>query len=191
MKQPMAPTLSAHLLEEARKFSVYPNTIRRTKANLKFQRSFDKGMETIALWRKTFAPRNDRTLEDLFFHDKPLEEFYCRDLLKNVPSIVERTLKLKYLVLSGIPPSQFVYLVEAANCYIYGLSQAAVALARAAMEESLRDKLALSVGKKAAKALDLEDIIKDLGRTKDLSRDRVTRAHNVRISGNKVLHPEP
>jgi len=103
----------------------------------------------------------------------------------------ERTLKLKYLVLSGIPPSQFVYLVEAANCYIYGLPQAAVALARAAMEESLRDKLALSVGKKAAKALDLEDIIKDLGRTKDLSRDGVTRAHNVRISGNKVLHPDP
>ena len=60
MKQPMAPTLSAHLLQEAMKFSGYPNTIRRTKSNLESQRGFTKLVGMITEWRKTFAPRNDK-----------------------------------------------------------------------------------------------------------------------------------
>lgn len=188
MKQPTAPTLSAHLLQEATKFDLYPETIKRTRRNLEVQAFVhNKVMKSITQWRKTFAPHDEGDFA-VFFNPWALEEFYCRDLLNSVPSIVERTLKLKPLVLSGVPPSQHLLLVEAGNCYIYGLSQAAVALARAAMEESLRSRLSKSVGKTTAKSFELNDLIEELHRTKCLSRDGRTRADRVREAGNNVLH---
>jgi hypothetical protein len=119
-----------------------------------------------------------------------LDQFYCWDLLKAIPAIVKRTVKLSHVTLSGMSDSDFVYLREAAKCYILGLPEAAVALARAALEDCVRKKVAKFSGKKAVAEQDLKDLIDDLARTKSLSREGRTRADKVRIAGNEVLHDQ-
>jgi hypothetical protein len=70
-------------------------------------------------------------------------------LLAEVPEIVERTQRLKELVLSDISQTEsLVYLREAANCYILGLPQATVALSRAAVESRVREASAKLFGKR-------------------------------------------
>jgi len=130
---------------------------------------------------------------DCFFSDRVLlDEFYCRDLLKAIPGIVERTAKLSQFTLSGLSKSEFVYLREAATCYLLGLPAAAVALARAAIEYSLRRELAKFYGKAAVEREDLKDLLDELSpRGKTLSREGRNLAHKVRVAANIVLHGEP
>jgi hypothetical protein len=191
MKQPPAQTLSDHLLREAEKFRMYPQRIRRTRGNLDAQKIFDKYMGKIVRWRETFFPSAKH--DDDFFSDPVLlDEFYCRDLLKAIPGIVERTAKLSRLTLSGICKAEFVYLREAARCYLLGLPAAAVALARAAIEDSLRRELAKVYGKPAVEREDLKDLLDGLSpRGKTLSREGRNLAHKVRVAANVVLHGEP
>lgn len=189
MKQLPALTLSGHLLREAERFRMYPQRVYRTRINLDVQRMVNKFLGKLVEWRKTFAPRRED--EDANFWSDPvlLDEFYCRDLLKGVPAIVERTLRLSHLTLSGISNSEFVYLREAANCYIFGLPEAAVALARAAVEDCLRGKLAKFFGKDAVARVDLKDLLDDLApRARALSRGGQALAHKVRLAANNVLH---
>jgi len=190
MKQSTAPTLSDHLLREASKFLFYPRRVYRTRSNLEAQRWHDKFIEWHVQWRETFSPRPQDEATELFTNRILLDEFYCRDLLKTVPDIVERTVKLSHLTLSCISDSEFVHLREAAKCYIFGLPQAAVALARAALEECCRKKRAKFQGKKTVAEQDLIDLIDDLARTKDLSREGRISAHKVREAANKVLHDQ-
>ncbi len=187
MKQPMAPTLSSHLLREAGKFVCYPDRAHRDRVNPEY---WDKFVRALVEWRKTFHPENEGNVDALLTKPALLDEFYCRDLLKAIPAIVERTVKLSHVTLSGVSNSEFVYLREAANCYIFGLPEAAVALVRAAVEDRLRRKLAESVGRQAAASFDLDKLIDELARTKRLSRDGRIRADKVRTAGNKVLHGE-
>jgi len=114
-------------------------------------------------WRKTFTP-SEHTGKDFEFLDTPtfLDEVYCRDLLREVPNIVQRTLSLSKMSLAGIASGDaLVYLKESANCYIYGLPQAAIALARAAVEVHLRRKAAALLGRKAVAAMNLNDLLND------------------------------
>jgi hypothetical protein len=188
MKPPTARTLSDHLLREADKFIYYPQRVYRTRSNLETQRWHDRILEWDVKWRETFSPRPRDEFTEL--HSRPvfLDEFYCRDLLKVVPAIVERTVKLSHLTLSGISDSDFVYLREAAKCYIYGLPQAAVALARAALEDCIRKKFAKFWGRKTVAQQELKELIDELQRTKGLSREGRILAHKVRDAANKVLH---
>ena len=189
MKQSTAATLSAHLVREADKFLLYPQRNRRTRTNLESQKLVDKILRQLVEWRKTFAPKSKDEGIELFSSPVFLDEFYCRHLLKEVPAIVERTVSLSHLTLSGISDSEFVYLREAANCYIFGLPQAAVALARAAVEDCLRNKLAKNFGKDAVAQADLKNLIDDLAsRGKGLSREGRALAHKVRVAANEVLH---
>src|ERR1035438_2704228 len=150
MKQSTAPTLSVHLLlREAERFRLYPHRAHRTRSNLDLQKVVDKFLRKLVEWRKNFAPKPEDEDTDFWSDPDLLDEFYCRDLLKGVPAIVERTLKLSHLTLSGISGSEFVYLRESANCYIFGMPEAVVALARAAVEDCLRSKLAEFFGKDA------------------------------------------
>jgi hypothetical protein len=64
--------------------------------------------------------------------------------------MVDRTVKLRHLTLSGMSDSELVHLRQAANCYIFGLPQASVALARAALEDCARRKRTKMYGKAAA-----------------------------------------
>jgi Domain of unknown function (DUF4145) len=196
MKQSTAAMLSGHLLQEASKFHMYPARVYRTRSNLDAQKIHDTILAMLVEWHETFAPwpQND---PDTAVHERCdkiltspvlLDEFYCRDLLKEVPAIVGRTVKLSHLTLSGISGSEFVYLREAAKCYIHGLPQAAVALARAALEDCLRKKFAKFWGKMAVAEKELKDLIDELARTKGLSREGRDWADKVREAGNAVLH---
>ena len=190
MKQSTAPTLSGHLLREAERFRLYPQRAYRTRSSLDLQKGADKFLRKIIEWRKTFAPKPEDQATDFFSDPVLLDEFYCRDLLKAVPAIVERTIKLSHLTLSGISNSEFVYLREAANCYVFGLPEAAVALARAAVEDCLRSKLAKFFGKDAVGRADLKNLLDELApRGKMLSREGRILAHKVRVAANGVLHP--
>ena len=167
---------------------MYPQRVHRTRTNLETQKSLDKFLRKIVEWRKTFAPKPEDSATEFFSDPVLLDEFYCRDFLKGVPAIVERTIKLSRLTLSGISDSGFVYLREAANCYIFGLPEAAVALARAAVEDCLRSKLAKFFGKNAVAETKLKSLLDDLA-PRVLSRKGLTLAHKVRVAANSVLHP--
>jgi hypothetical protein len=168
---------------------MYPVRVYRTRTNLDTQKSVDKFLRKIVEWRKTFSPKPQDEATDFFSDPVLLDEFYCRDLLKGVPAIVECTIKLSRLTLSGISDSEFVYLREAATCYIFGLPEAAVALARAAVEDSLRRKLAKFFGKDAVAREHLDYLLDDLApRGKTLSHEGRNLAHKVRVAANNVLH---
>jgi hypothetical protein len=135
MKPAEAPSLSLHLLHEATRFLVYPHKVYRSKLNLATQKAVDEGTRRFIDWRRTFTPGKDWP-EDFFTSEVMLDQIYCRIVLQEVPGMVERTRALRSLTLSGISNAEyFVYLREAAQCYVLGLPQAANrALARSSGE---------------------------------------------------------
>ena len=143
-------------------------------------------------WRKTFAPQSENWFTEFYSNSVSLDELYCREFLQGIPGMVDRTLSLKHLTLTGLSDSEsFVYLREAANCYILGLTQSAVALARAAIEHALTKKLEKSFGANAIRGTDLKVLIKDYAaRGNTLSREGRSRADKVRMAGNDVLHQQ-
>lgn len=198
MKPDTAPTLSQHLLNEASKFFLYPKRKRRTKATLESLEWIDNVLMEFVEWRKTFAPdpkylgnekRNDPTF---------LDELYCRDLLRAIPEMVRRTRALAELALPSATNSEsLVYLRESASCLIFGLSQAAVALARAAVESHLREAYSKLPGNEtyAARNIKLDDLISNLSKLFNLSKgaaglspDEESWARCVQKAGNNVRH---
>lgn len=189
MKQPPLPTLSDHLLREAQRFRLYPARMYRTETNIEGQELLDDLLRELVEWRATFMPTGKERRLAALGTPVLLDELYCRDLLRSVPEIVQRTLKLSDLTLDSITdPEAFVYLREAARCYILGLDQAAVALARAAIEDPLRRHAGRFLGTTAVLGMDLRDLI-DRGRA--LSREAMALAHQIRVAANEVLHKQP
>jgi hypothetical protein len=89
--------------------------------------------DTKAIDTRRFFERYE-FLEDL------LDDHYSREVLKRVPKMVDRTIKLAQ-ILPDMLPSKHVdlYLKDATRSYIFGLWTASVSLCRAAVERSLRD----------------------------------------------------
>jgi len=193
MNRDPASTLSVHLLSEAAKFIVYPRRAYRTKVNLDAQKVLDDGLRRLLEWRKTFAPSKDNVAAKWFFETPVLlDQLYSRELLRAVPEIVERTRSLVNVTLSRASVESFVYLREAANCFILGLPQATVALARAAVEVPRRKAASKQFGERAVAGLGLFDLLNDFAvRGKLLSRDKMNLAHKVRLAADKVLHEDP
>jgi hypothetical protein len=191
MHEDAPPTLSAYLLAEAQKFLIYPQRRYRTKKNLATQEFLDSYLRRLLAWRKTFAPQAvemDVFNNEEVFGPTFLDSLLCRDLLRQVPDIADRTRKLRLLTLEGVSDEGFVHLREAANCYLHGLPEAAVALARAAVEFPLRKATGRVIGESTVAGLELIDVINRFG-AKLLSPEAVNRAHLVRKSANSVLHP--
>ena len=64
--------------------------------------------------------------------------------LRSVGSFVDRTMRLTKLRAATTPSKQTnYYIAEATRAYIYGLSMASVAMSRAALEQSLKERLGL------------------------------------------------
>ena len=194
MTRESAPALSAHLLREAEGFLFFPDRVRRTERNLAAQEILDQVRRNLIEWRKTFTPRGKEELAasaQKLFDPVFLDEIYARDLSKTVPNLVERTLRLSRVSFSGIPRGEsLMYLREAANCYIFGLPQAAIALARASVESRLRGKAASLLGRSAVAEMDFKALLDDMRVSRLLSKDANKRADAVRIAANRVLHEE-
>jgi len=193
MKPGTAPTLSQHPLDESSKFQFYPKRVYRTEANLAVQEILDDLRRQFVEWRKTFAPDakyvGNEKLHDPVFVD----ELYCRDLLRAIPEMVRRTRALAELALPKAAESEaIVYLRESASCFVFGLSQAAVALARAAVESRLRAACSNVLGERVVREAEFIVVINDLCRQANvLSPDARKLAHKVREAANKVLHDRP
>jgi hypothetical protein len=74
--------------------------------------------------------------------DELLDERFTRDVIRAVPGYVDRTMELSRLEGYDIPSKVTNrYVQEAVRTYIFGLTQASVALCRAAMEQALKENL--------------------------------------------------
>ena len=185
-KKEYPPFLSQYLLKKAAPFFIYPH--RDYTVSPKSRSLLDNFTRKLMEWRKTFQPRPLEPEIDVFGDSTMLDQVYTRDLLAAVPEYVKRTQALRQVTLSGMRESEAVaYLREAANCYIHGLCQACVALARSALELALRARVAKLVGEQAASASELKDLIDRYG-PKFLSKENVSDATAVRKAGNSVLH---
>lgn len=191
MTEPTA-TLSAHLLHEAAKYLLYPKRVYRTATNLALQDTLDRALARLVEWRKTFAPTNDDVLAKWLFETPTiLDQLYSRELLRAVPDIVERTRSLSAVTLSRAAGESFVYLREASNCFILGLPQAAVALARAAVEVPIRALLSKHFGATTVEGLGLYELLERGAKSRLLSKTATSLAHKVRLAADEVLHEQP
>jgi hypothetical protein len=187
MKDIQHSFLSEYLLEKATSFLFYPQ---RTRSPV-VRKMWDNVRRQLVEWRKTFGAPYDPMNGIVKILNSPtsLNEFYCREMLTGIPEIVDRTLKLSHLTLTGISDSEFRLLREAANSYILGLPLAAVALARAAVEEALRKGLQPTFGEDLIAQANLTKLI-NIYSSKILSKEGQKLANGVRLAANKVLHEQ-
>jgi hypothetical protein len=185
-KKDYPPFLSQYLLQKAAPFMMYPH--RAYSLTAKERGLADNVTRKLMEWRKTFQPKPADPDLDMFSEETMLDQVYSRDLLAAVPDFVKRTQSLRQITLAGMRKSEPVaYLREAANCFIHGLFQACVALARSAMELQLRARVSELVGQQAAVASELKELIDRHG-PRLLSKQSLSDANAVRRAGNEVLH---
>jgi hypothetical protein len=78
--------------------------------------------------------------ESIALFEEILDDHYCREMLKRVPRMVDRTVRLAEIHAKRLPSEPAVlYLKDATRSYIFGLWTASVSLSRAAVERSLSD----------------------------------------------------
>jgi hypothetical protein len=186
--KPTEPTLSAHLLRQAAPFFIFPKAFHASRGSSAARAHLDEIAQKRLEWRKTFAPQTlDQTAKALFDDPVFLDQVYACDLLREVPRMVERTRRLDHLTIAGVSGEGFVCLRSAATCYVFGLNQAAAALARAAVEGAIRRAAEPLLGKSASSALELKDLLDRVG-ARLLTPNAFNHADKVRRAANAVLH---
>jgi len=117
-----------------------------------------------------------------------LDEHYSRYFLREVPKIVKRALKLEPLLISKpIAERVEIYVREATRAYLFGLFQASIALARSALEESLKGQLKAGAPM-LAQSDELLALLRAAALSKLLDASLLQYAHDVRKAANGVLH---
>ena len=115
-----------------------------------------------------------------------LDEYFTREMIRKIPKMVERAMKLSNLGVEKAPPEQLnVYLQEATKCFVLGLPQASIALCRAALEQGIRE----SVREAGVSPVgELSELIEIAARSKVLKGASLQLANEVRLAGNRALH---
>jgi len=118
------------------------------------------------------------------------DDHYSREAVANIRRTVNRFLKLSP-VLTGVVPNDEVsaYLREATRCYIYGFSQASIALSRAALEAGLNEFLKRKMGSSYDESLTKK--IRKAEQFKLIDRNRAGMAEDVCRAAGMVLHQKP
>jgi hypothetical protein len=117
-----------------------------------------------------------------------LDDHFARHLVDEVPQIVQRVMKFEPIIVSKVPTGPVnVYLREAVRCHIHGLHQGAVTLARAAMEQGLRERVPFAADNRWT----LDELIEAAGKFSVLKPMHLQMATDVQHSGNRVLHQQP
>jgi hypothetical protein len=115
-----------------------------------------------------------------------LDACWTEELLEQIPQMVKRTMLLDDLLIPencSVPPEVDVYVREAVRCYIFGLWQSSVAMARATLELALQDVL---------KSNDqLAALIQRAANLSRLDRKHEEKARRVKTVANGVLHFHP
>jgi len=117
-----------------------------------------------------------------------LDDHYSRHFLREVPKIVKRAVKLEPLFITRpIAERVEIYVREATRAYLFGLFQASIALARSALEESLKERLRAGAPL-LAQSDELLALLRAATLAKLLGGSLLQSAHDVRKAGNTVLH---
>jgi hypothetical protein len=117
-----------------------------------------------------------------------LDDYFARHLVDEVPAIVARILRFEPVVVPDVPTGPAnVYLREAVRCYVFGLNQGAVTLARAAIEQGLRERVPYA----GRERWSLDELINAAARFKALDAAHLQMARDVQRWGNDVLHSKP
>ena len=121
------------------------------------------------------------------FLEESFDDFYTRQLLEQVPKYVDRTSKLRSLIVQDPLPNEVrLYATESATCYIFGHWLACIGLARAALDAALRDRL--SARGETQFPFKLDRIVKLARKVGVLDGPLEEMAQRVRRAGNEVLH---
>jgi hypothetical protein len=117
-----------------------------------------------------------------------LDDHYSRYFLREVPKVVKRALKLEPVFIKRpIAERVEIYVREATRAYLFGLFQASIALARSALEESLKGHLRADAPV-LAQSDELVALLRVAERSKLLNSSLIQSAHDVRKTANAVLH---
>jgi len=180
------PTLSRHLLAEARKFALYPRRVRKAKD---VGAILDGAIERLTAARE-WVVEQDIPLSALLgpspeVRQRLFDEHYSKALLERIQGMALRTDAVPVLrTREPICRGASLYLREATRSYILGLWDAAVALSRAALEEALEDRIRKLLGPMSG----LDELIKAADRKRLIHRDAVSAAQRLQRLGNIVLH---
>ena len=180
-----APTLSEHLLAEARLFVVYPNRVRRAKRAADFvEKTLGPRIVEVGFAAKRKGPSIETVPSET--HAKLLNEFFAKKLVSEVPAYVSRRRLIQPVEATiAVPRQVSVYLEQATWSFVYGLWDASVALARACLEAAIEDRVGRLIGKQQR---DLSVWIAEAHRARSLNAEQIQRAKQIKDMGNIVLH---
>ena len=124
--------------------------------------------------------------------DDPLDEYFTRLALRDVAEVVRRIKRLRALQVNSLPqPKIGTYFAQAVCSYLYGLPDAAVLIARSALQFSLEEAFRRQTGA-IPRAADqkgyLETLIDEASTTGLLAPHLTQIAHSIRKAGNAVGH---
>jgi hypothetical protein len=117
-----------------------------------------------------------------------LDDYFSRHLVSKIPEIIARVMRFDPILVYTLPAGPVnAYLREAVRCYVHGLHQGAVVLARAAMELGLRERVPYALQNRWT----LDELVDASGRFKVLDGAHLQMATDVQHCGNEVLHQKP
>jgi hypothetical protein len=118
-----------------------------------------------------------------------LDERFTRNLVEGISGNVSRILRLSRMEALTIPsPTTNGYLREAVRTYVFGLPLASVALSRAALEQSLKEKLGLQ---SSGDFIKFQDLLKEARKWNILDGIMEKCARDVANAGDDVMHDRP
>ncbi|MGC9971822.1 MAG: hypothetical protein ABSE56_14665 [Bryobacteraceae bacterium] len=120
--------------------------------------------------------------------------YFAFELVAALKRIDERihSLSVQPIKVGGFEDCR-VYLAEATRCWLFGLDAASAALSRAALERALREAIRRvpSIEPPPGKqGLDLIDLVRVAHELRILDNHSRHMAHQVRLTGNAILHGE-
>jgi hypothetical protein len=117
------------------------------------------------------------------------DDFYTRDFLNKVESIVDRTMRLSAMAPKDTPDRGVnFFLREASRCLIHGFWNSSVALSRAALEVGLKQRLKSRMGGLLPTKDDLQLLLEYAQQWRLIDNASFEMGDRVRKSGNKILH---
>jgi len=118
-----------------------------------------------------------------------LDDLITRRLVGEVPGMVRRIIKLSRLTAQKRPSqATSIYIQEAARAYIYGLTQASVAMSRAALEQALKEQLARQ-GK--GEFIAFQELVDEATKWKILDKVSARAVRDTVKKADDVLHEAP
>jgi hypothetical protein len=118
-----------------------------------------------------------------------VDDALCRAMLERVPATASRLMRFEQIqTLEPFDENVAVYFAETMQCYALGMPVAAIGLARASLEQALRDTLPQSlIGNEPG----LEPLLRAAALSRKLDAVQLAMASEIQRTGNQVLHRQP